>query len=161
MNRPKPSSLKKLQGNPGKRRLNELEPQPAIGIADPPEVVKSNAVAFAEWQRVSAELDGKGVIARVDSASLAGYCMSFARWTQAEEHIARYGLVVSSAQGVKKNPACTIAAESLRHMRAFAVEFGLTPASRSRLQVSTTQPEDDALEVFLRRGRELKSKGLN
>ena len=33
--KPKPTVLKKLEGNPGKRKLNTKEPVPAKGMSDP------------------------------------------------------------------------------------------------------------------------------
>jgi hypothetical protein len=58
MNRPKPTRhavyvatpdpLKRLQGNPGKRPLNDLEPQPTLGIAEPPDIVKKTPHTYAE-----------------------------------------------------------------------------------------------------------------
>ena len=32
--KPKPTAIKKLEGNPGKRKLNRKEPVPAKGISD-------------------------------------------------------------------------------------------------------------------------------
>jgi P27 family predicted phage terminase small subunit len=75
--------------------------------------------------------------------------MSCARWIQADEDIAKSGIVLESPQGVKKNPAVTVAAEALRHLRSFTAEFGLTPASRTRIEV-TADVAEDLLEAFLR-----------
>jgi len=43
---------------------------------------------------------------------------------------------------VQKNPAVTIARESLQLVRNFCTEFGLTPASRTRVSVAEVPPTD-------------------
>jgi hypothetical protein len=48
--------LKLLRGNPGKRKLNKHEPQPAIPPAPPPCPEFLDGYAREEWERVSGEL---------------------------------------------------------------------------------------------------------
>ena len=54
--KPKPSHLKLVTGNPGKRAINTQEPAPeGILPAPPPELT---AEARGEWDRVAGELMG-------------------------------------------------------------------------------------------------------
>ncbi len=66
---PTPTKLRLLQGNPGKRPLERdaINPPPAI----PPCPEHLNAVAKAEWERVTVELHKLGVIPRT-ARPLAG-----------------------------------------------------------------------------------------
>ena len=48
--KPKPTALKKLEGNPGKRKLNMKEPVPAKGVPDCP-----------KWLLPEAKADGRDV----------------------------------------------------------------------------------------------------
>jgi len=52
--RPKPTRLKMLTGNPGKRPLNPNEPRPEATIPDAP--AELSAGARAEWDRLAADL---------------------------------------------------------------------------------------------------------
>jgi len=87
-NRPKPTALKKLLGNPGKRKINENEPRATIG--EPP-MPKLSRVAAIEWRRIVPLLLRLGVLTVVDGKALAGYCHAYARWLQAERDVKRYG----------------------------------------------------------------------
>jgi P27 family predicted phage terminase small subunit len=150
-NRPKPTALKKLAGNPGKRPLNEAEPQYEVAAPDMPEGLPPEAVA--EWERVVPMLVASRVMTRVDRAALTSYVLAWARLLQAEAEIQAHGILVpvmvEDADGVyidsgnrKKNPAVTVQNEAKRNLRAFSAEFGITPASRTK--VKSEGPEQDA-----------------
>lgn len=47
--KPKPTAVKKLEGNPGKRKLNTKEPVPAKGMPDCPEWLLPEAKK--EWEK--------------------------------------------------------------------------------------------------------------
>ena len=49
--KPKPTAVKKLEGNPGKRKLNTKEPVPAKGMPDCPEWLLPEAKK--EWERLA------------------------------------------------------------------------------------------------------------
>ena len=62
---PTPTNLKLLRGNPGKRKLNANEPDPAPAI--PPCPSHLDKVAKKEWRRISKELLALGIISRLGS----------------------------------------------------------------------------------------------
>jgi P27 family predicted phage terminase small subunit len=101
-------------------------------------------VAKKEWKRVAPELEKLGLLTRVDMAALAGYCQGYARWVQAEKALADYGLTFVTDTGyITQRPEVAIGNKALDQVRAFCVQFGLTPSSRARM----TLPEvDDAEE---------------
>lgn len=139
--RPKPTALKTLEGNPGKRPLNENEPRPT-GVPTCPRHL--NKDAKAEWKRISRELTAIGLLTRVDRAALAAYCQAWARWCEAELNVQKYGHVIKSPSGYPvQNPYVGIANTALDQMRKFLIEFGMTPASRSRLQITVTPQENE------------------
>ena len=133
--------MKELAGNPGGRPLNQSEPQPT-GIPKCP--AHLDKAAKQEWRRVSAELIKLGLLTTVDRAALAAYCQSYSRWITAEENLAKFGLVLKSPKSgfPITNPYVAVSNRALDQMRKFAVEFGLTPASRSRLSVQPPAPAD-------------------
>lgn len=49
--KPKPTAMKKLEGNPGKRKLNTKEPVPAKGMFVCPDWLMSEAKK--EWERLA------------------------------------------------------------------------------------------------------------
>jgi len=88
----------------------------------------------------------------VDRLALAGYCMAYARWRQANDVLTDEGLTFVTPSGyVQQRPEVAIANKSLAEMKAFAQEFGMTPASRTR--ISMPEPEaPDPFAEFLRSG---------
>lgn len=150
--KPKPTHLKVLQGNPGKRPLNKNEPKPEPRAPYCPRWLSKRAKE--EWKRIVPELEKLGLLTKIDMAALAGYCQAYARWREAEEILEREGLTMehtnkAGATNVSLHPAFFAAQKYLAQMKAFATEFGLTPSSRSRINLPE-QKEEDEFEAFLR-----------
>jgi P27 family predicted phage terminase small subunit len=133
--RPQPTAIRRANGNPGKRGYNEAEPQPPEGLPDcPPHL---SAVARAEWDRVAATLHRMGVLTTVDRAALAAYCQSYGRWVEAEDQMKRTPAMLKTPSGyVQQSPWLSVANKQLELMGRYMVELGMTPAARSRVQVS-------------------------
>ena len=74
--RPKPTRLKVLTGNPGKRPLNPDEPKPERAIPECP--AELGPVARREWDRLGKELASLGLLTNLDRAALAAYCGAYA-----------------------------------------------------------------------------------
>src|SRR6201995_4436805 len=95
--RPKPTRIKALTGNPGKRPLNIHEPRPEPALPDcPPEL---SPTAQREWARLSAELAKLNLITNLDRGALATYCGAYALWAEATEQINKYGAMVKAPTG--------------------------------------------------------------
>ena len=65
--KPKPTALKKLEGNPGKRKLNTKEPMPGKGMPDCPKWLLPEAKK--EWERLCVKLSEIGVLTEIDMAA--------------------------------------------------------------------------------------------
>ena len=65
--KPKPTALKKLEGNPGKRKLNTKEPMPGKGMPDCPKWLLPEAKK--EWERLCVKLSEMGVLTEIDMAN--------------------------------------------------------------------------------------------
>lgn len=141
--KPKPTQLKVLEGNPGKRPLNAAEPQPRPERPTCPRWLLPEAKR--EWRRIVPELARLGLLTIVDRAALAAYCQAYARWRQAEEELARLkNTVMATPSGyVQQLPQVTISQKERQLMKAFLTEFGLTPASRTRLSVEPPGDESE------------------
>jgi P27 family predicted phage terminase small subunit len=142
----KPTQLKLLAGNPGKRRLPENEPQPPKDLKPPgPPRYLKNKAARSEWRRISPLLHNLGLLTKIDQAALAAYCQTFARWQWAEEKLAELDdLVTTTDSGYPVQSAhLAIANKALELMHKFLVEFGLTPSSRTRVKAPPKPDIDD------------------
>ena len=130
--KPKPTAIKVLEGNPGKRKLNQNEPQPMKKAPACPKWLE--AEAKKEWKRLAKKMEQMGVLTEVDMAVFAGYCQAYARWQEAEEFISQHGTIVKTPSGYwQQVPQVSIAQTYLKTMAKLAAEFGLTPSARSRL----------------------------
>jgi len=156
----KPSKLKAIQGNPGKRKTNKREPRPAPGTPQMP--LGLAAEATAEFRRIAPILEKMGVLTKADGPALIAYCKLHALNVKAEAAIKKYGIVFAKVDEVgvsvlKKNPAVSIFESTSRLIRSFLQEFGLTPASRSKVAASEgrdLEPDvkaQDQLQDFLDR----------
>jgi P27 family predicted phage terminase small subunit len=134
--RPKPTRMKVLTGNPGKRPLNIGEPKPAAVIPECP--TELGPVARAEWDRLTGELGALKFLTTLDRAALAAYCGAYALWAEATEAIQKYGTMIKSPSGYPiQSPYVSIANRQAEIMMRIASEFGFTPASRSRISTSS------------------------
>lgn len=150
--KPTPTKLKILHGNPGKRPLPENEPQPA-GITTPPRAPSYLSEAGKrEWRRVVRHLSASRIITHVDLAAVEGYCQCYARWRHAEEQIKITGDIIETTNGnIIQSPWVSMANTVMREMRAWMVELGMTPSSRSRVKTVGETKEDDSLAAQLKR----------
>jgi P27 family predicted phage terminase small subunit len=107
-------------------------------------------IAKAEWKRISRELLSVGLLTEVDRSALAAYCAAFARWVKAEKELQNMPAVVKAPSGYPMpNPYIGIANTALDQMRKFLTEFGMTPASRSRIQVEPASCDADPFAAFM------------
>ena len=104
----KPTKLKVVEGNPGKRPINANEPDPEVKIPECPEFLDD--VAKAEWNRIAPELEAYGLISELYRAVLAGYCNCYSRWVAAEKELKSGDLTFETEKGyVGQHPAVAIA----------------------------------------------------
>lgn len=145
---PKPTAIKALQGNPGRRDLNTQEPQPTETTPQCPSWM--DAIGKKEWRRIVPELERMRLLTCIDGAALEGYCQAYARWVEAEKSLKKHGMTFTTPNGyVQQRPEVAIAQKYLTICKAFLAEFGLSPAARSRLQVKKPPDKKNKLLAFL------------
>lgn len=149
--KPKPTILKLVTGNPGKRPLNEHEVKPRIERPDPPDFL--NEEAKSEWRRRIDRLYALGLMTELDVPVFAAFCQSYGRMVQAERALARQAareeelarasgrdstsaLMIRTAKGNPiQNPLVGTANHAMSEMVRYAAEFGMSPSARARIDV--------------------------
>jgi len=141
--KPRPTALKKLAGNPGRRPLNDHEPMPKPGNLEPPSWL--DAGARAEWSRIVPELIAVGIFSVLDRPALEAYCTAYSRWRATEEKISKLkAIIFKTKTGYPQIlPHVSAAHKYLSVMRDLLPEFGMTPASRSRISATPEKAASD------------------
>ena len=157
--KPKPTHLKVIEGNPGKRPLNKNEPTPTGGRPHPPSHLC--AEARTEWDRVAKILHAIGVLTTLDRAALAVYCQAYGRWVRAEQTLEKMAqqdsstkalLMKTKAGNLIQNPLVGIANQAMLALMRAATEMGMTPSVRLRIEINdgktNTQSNHPAAKFF-------------
>jgi len=145
--KPKPTALKKIEGNPGKRALNTKEPQPETAVPTCPPHLKG--VARTEWTRITGELHALNIITRIDRAALVAYCQAWADYVQACDKVSKEGeVIISDKGGLYQNPWVSIKNSAMDRMVKISAEFGMTPSSRSRIKVDAPDEDDEMAKML-------------
>jgi P27 family predicted phage terminase small subunit len=135
--KPKPTALKLIEGNPGKRAVNDAEPN-AGPVGDPPGDL--DGIALTKWFEMARLW--RLVLTAADRDQLAEYCRLEAERIEAMEKIKVDGPVAMTAGGAPVQSAWKIILNKCREdMRKIAVEFGGTPASRARVKSNGEAPQ--------------------
>jgi P27 family predicted phage terminase small subunit len=151
--KPKPTQLKLLEGNPGKRPLPQNEPKPAPIAPDCPEWLCDDAKA--EWARICPQLERLGLLTQVDMAAMVGYCESWAQYKKSMEFLHKHGEVYpiknedGSIKYLQQVPQVSIANKALGNIRAAASQIGLSPSDRGRIEVPGADNDSDEVMMFL------------
>ena len=117
--KPKPTAVKIRQGNPGKRKLNENEPQFSEFDENTPPPDDLNENGKIMWAFVLKELIPQKVLLKTDLQTVANYCIAYQNRKQANRDIERYGSVIESETGIKRNPAYTTLKEAMADMAKY------------------------------------------
>ena len=123
----KPTVLKLLAGNPGKRPINALEPD--AGVIDTSIPDDLSDAAKAHWERLAPMLTKSGVLKQSDRDLLFCYCESYATWLD----------------GVR---AGKLNVSLLSQLRQMLGEMGMTPAARTRIVVDKPAEKEDGKARF-------------
>jgi P27 family predicted phage terminase small subunit len=150
--KPTPTVIRALQGNPGKRPLNQNEPQPPAtedGFESPPPEIAGNRTAAAEWVRLVPMLRRCRQITQADRIALIELCAEWAIYQDAMSQVVKLGLVVKAPSGYPiLNPYRSVALRALAQVNKMLPELGLTPSSRSRVKTEGPGPDGDDFSVF-------------
>lgn len=128
---PKPTSIRILEGNPGKRALPKGEPQPAEGIPTRPGVLSLEG--RHEWRRLTRALP-PGLLTQVDRAVLAMACEAWADWVASMQTLRAEEWYYKTDKGYRgQHPAAMRMKSAREAYMGLASKLGLSPVDRVRL----------------------------
>jgi P27 family predicted phage terminase small subunit len=132
MGRPrKPTALKALEGNPGRRDLNAAQPV-CDGAPERPNHVQGYATTV--WNRVIESMPDR-MYSAVETELLASYCVACAEFRRAVQFVEKEGAVLTNVQGnAYVNPWMTVQNKQAELIAKHGGLLGLDPSSRSKLQ---------------------------
>jgi len=146
-----PAALHKLNGYPGHARdYKKIEEEGAHfrkpeGMVPTPDTL--NKVGKAEWNRMVPQLIEQGLLDNAALTAFEVYCMAYESWVYAVDKMKEDGPVMIGHKGFPiQSPWWKIQQESSAVMRQFMIEFGMTPASATRVKA---KPKDKPKEEDL------------
>lgn len=150
--KPKPTAVKVLAGNPGKRPLNESEPAPRAPTAQElrPPKGKLPRDGSELWRALAPQLAELGVLKHTDLPAFEVLCLHYAMVRKAWTMVAKEGLTSDTAMGVKKHPATSVFRENAMAFKGWLTEFGLTPSSRARIHAEPGGEEESLADLLFR-----------
>ena len=149
--RPTPSSVLRLRGTyrPG-RRKHEARVKPSRPRC--PAYLKGPAKRA--WEQIVPLLQDMGVLTRLDRSALARYCEDLALERACRDFIAKHGrtYAIRDNKGAIKTvvpfPEMTQLHKVGERLRRAEAEFGLTPASRTRLVLDREDADEHDADPF-------------
>jgi P27 family predicted phage terminase small subunit len=131
----KPTALKLVEGNPGKRAVNGQEPEPMLLVdLEPPAHLQPRSAAV--WREVAPMLRRLQVLTEADVIALELLCDSVADYRHARETCGD-DFVTTSAKGSQMLDQWFVAKLSAsKRAEGLMGRFGMDPVSRSRVMVN-------------------------
>jgi P27 family predicted phage terminase small subunit len=144
---PRPTALVVLEGNPGKRAINRAEPKPRLKTPECPQHLDEQAKT--EWKRLVRIIRHMRILTEADYIALANLCQAYSRMVRAEKKLAEAGLLYKTQSGyVQQSPLLSIINSSVETITKLCREFGLTPSSRSRIQLLAKDRDQGSDEIL-------------
>jgi P27 family predicted phage terminase small subunit len=147
MSRPtKPTALKLIEGNKGKRGLNKQEPDPEY-LEDLTAPAYLSDAAKEVWEDVAPNLRRSRLLTKIDVHMLAMGCNAIAQYRIAAHH-AGDNLVKSKmveptdgdgpavATGEHVNPWLIVQSMSFKQAMSVFQQFGMSPSARARVSIN-------------------------
>lgn len=150
--KPKPTHLKLVTGNPGRRPLNEDEPQ--VDFERPACPAHVSDKGRETWGYVCGILEGMGIISTVDAIAIEMLCESYADYLAASKALEDFGgpyyetTTESGGTMYRAHPSLAAKRDADVRVRSWLSEFGMTPAQRSKIKLGDPQKTKDPAEKF-------------
>ena len=131
---PKPSNLKLVTGNPGKRALNRNEPETELlADLDPPAHLDDSSQAV--WRELAPMLRRLQVLTVADVLALEILCNAVADYRYARAQGGATPVVLSEKGSQMLSQWKVVEQMSSKRAEGFMSKFGMDPVSRTRIMV--------------------------
>src|SRR5262249_23321427 len=128
--------------------LNGNEPRPRPVAPRCPKHLDDEA--RREWRRMVPVLLRMRVLTEADGHCLANLCLAYSMLVRAQTRLNESGLLLKTPSGyLQQSPLIGIINGAVETINKLSREFGMTPASRSRLQISEPAEDIDGLEAMV------------
>lgn len=146
--KPKPTSLKLLQGNPGHQKLNKNEPKPRPITPEMPEYL--DEVGQRRWNELLPDLEAMGTLTIIDGDILGRYCHGYQRLIESEGHIATQHVCERGSGGQMLSPWVAERNRAFDDMGKSAAQLGIGAADRSKIEVKKQDDgsQDTAAQIL-------------
>lgn len=133
--KPIPTALHILRGNPSKKNLDGLnEPTSKVEVPRTPPLL--SPIAKKHFPKIAKQLADAKIMTKLDTDALAMYCEAYAKWYAANEELKTCDWITLTDNGYPmQSPWLTVSNQAFNQMKAMLTEFGLTPSSRTRVQM--------------------------
>ncbi len=147
-----PSHLRLVRGNPSKRPINKDEPKPPKGVPPTPKHFDKQGKYW--FKRLGDQLAGIGVLTELDGKALEMLVDAYVDYRLIKETLEREGAtkaITTTTGDVRVKPSDFFgeSREARKEVRGWLQEFGMTPASRSKVSVRKSE-DDDPLAEFMK-----------
>lgn len=142
---PKPTALKLIEGNRGKRAAPKGEPDPTyLNNLAPPEHLPPSAQAV--WDELAPKLRRAMLLTEIDAVALEWLCVAAAQHRKATQEIGDDKYIARNAETGSLSPSPWLIVQSMAFKRAKVLcdAFGMSPAARARIVVNPQQDLTDA-----------------
>ena len=155
--RPKPTKLKIIEGNPGKRPLPENEPKPRPKAPSIAEGLDDNAREM--WEFLAPKLEKMGLLTEIDGDSFANLCQLRSRLVAIRKFINEENRSLvqevhkpdpdgGMRKEYKPSPYVVMEKQYMEIFRHHASEFGLSPRGRVGLSVGSANDDDKGYDLL-------------
>lgn len=133
---PKPTHLKLVEGNKGKRALNALEPDPDyLNDLRAPHYLPPQAVEV--WNDLAPKLRKAKLLTVLDVEAVCQLCVAIAQYRRATQELDFDFINYGQKGGQSLNQMMVAQSMAFKQANAIMQQFGMTPAARSRVIVNS------------------------
>ena len=154
---PRPLSVAARQARGSRSKVASGIPAAATGVPVMPDGL--TGTEEAAWREIVALLEPRGVLTPCDAPMVELTAKTIVTMRQADAVITREGSTVRTASGyLQQRPEVAMQHKARLLLKQLLGELGMSPASRSNVDVPPPAVEGSAFQDFLERGRRLDER---
>ena len=130
-----------LRGLPGHRPAKKNEPKPPAEMPQCPEHLDDRAKE--KWKILAPEIFDLGILTKIDGDLFAAWCQEFSFWQDALERLKKLKPTKAARYSQTHRMLIKAARAAEVAMNRLGVEYGITASSRTRVQATPPNPDDE------------------